>query len=125
MSVAFLLLAGLTLHGQPGFREELCVRADRRTLTGWWRGDLTLSQARASGMVVEGRREWVRAFPGWFERYLFAGVSPARRSISAGLRTTRPSVAGARPRLARPHAVRSRGASSPAPAVRAIPPRPA
>ena len=66
----------------PGFPEELCVRADRRTLAGWGRGDLTLGQARASGLVVEGRREWVRAFPDWFERYLFAGVAPARRPPS-------------------------------------------
>lgn len=63
----------------PGFPEELCLRADRRTLTGWWRGDLTLPQARAAGLVLEGRREWVRAFPGWFERYVFAGVAPVRR----------------------------------------------
>ena len=67
----------------PGFPEELCVRADRRTLAGWWRGDLTVGQARASGLVVEGRREWVRAFPDWFERYLFAGVAPARTAPSA------------------------------------------
>jgi hypothetical protein len=25
----------------PGFPEELCLRADRRTLIRWWRGDLT------------------------------------------------------------------------------------
>jgi DNA-binding HxlR family transcriptional regulator len=61
----------------PGFPEELCLRADRRTLIGWWRGDLTFPQARASGLVLEGRREWVRAFPDWFERYLFAAVEPA------------------------------------------------
>ena len=29
------------------------------------------------GMIVEGRRDWVRAFPKWFERYLFADVKPA------------------------------------------------
>jgi hypothetical protein len=29
-------------------------------------------------LVVDGRREWVRAFPDWFERYLFAAVTPAR-----------------------------------------------
>jgi len=28
-------------------------------------------------MVVEGRREWVRAFPRWFERYAFAAVAAA------------------------------------------------
>lgn len=61
----------------PGFPEELILRADRRTLVGWWRGDLTLTQARASGLALEGRREWVRAFPDWFERYVFADVAPA------------------------------------------------
>jgi DNA-binding HxlR family transcriptional regulator len=61
----------------PGFPEELCVRADRRTLIGWWRGDLSLAEARRAGLVLEGRREWIRTFPDWFERYLFAGVAPA------------------------------------------------
>jgi hypothetical protein len=28
-------------------------------------------------MVIEGKREHVRAFPRWFERYLFASVVPA------------------------------------------------
>jgi hypothetical protein len=64
----------------PGFPEELCVRASLRTLTAWWRGDLSLSQARSAGMTIEGRREWVRAFPSWFLRYLFADVAPARAS---------------------------------------------
>lgn len=62
----------------PGFPEQLCLHATRRTLIGWWRGDLTFRQALDAGLVLEGRREWVRAFPGWFERYLFAGVAPAR-----------------------------------------------
>jgi DNA-binding HxlR family transcriptional regulator len=63
----------------PGFPEELCLRADRRTLIGWWRGDLSLRQATEAGLVLDGRREWVRAFPNWFERYLFAAVAPASR----------------------------------------------
>lgn len=62
----------------PGFPEELHVRAPLRVLTGWWRGDLSLADARSAGMVVEGQRRWVRAFPGWFERYAFAAVPPAR-----------------------------------------------
>jgi DNA-binding HxlR family transcriptional regulator len=61
----------------PGFPEELCVRGSLRTLTAWWRGDLSLAEARAAGMTVEGRREWVRAFPSWFLRYAFADVAPA------------------------------------------------
>jgi hypothetical protein len=61
----------------PGFPETLTVRGPLRTLTGWWRGDLSLAQARSAGMVIEGKREWVRAFPKWFERYAFASVLPA------------------------------------------------
>ena len=61
----------------PGFPAELRVCGTLRTLTAWWRGDVSLSEARASGMIVDGRREWVRAFPTWFERYLFAAVEPA------------------------------------------------
>jgi DNA-binding HxlR family transcriptional regulator len=61
----------------PGFPEELHLRADRRTLIGWWRGDLTFRQAVAAGLLLEGRREYVRAFPTWFERYLLAAVRPA------------------------------------------------
>ncbi len=67
----------------PGFPEELALHASRRTLIGWWRGDLTFRQAVAAGLRLEGRREWVRAFPGWFERYLFAGVAPAARALAA------------------------------------------
>ncbi len=61
----------------PGFPEELHVRGSLRALTAWWRGDVSLAEARAAGMVIDGRRPWVRAFPAWFERYLFAEVAPA------------------------------------------------
>jgi DNA-binding HxlR family transcriptional regulator len=61
----------------PGFPEELRVRTDQRTLIRWWRGDLSFRQARQVGLMLDGRREWVRAFPSWFERYLFAAVAPA------------------------------------------------
>jgi len=67
----------------PGFPEELCLRASRRTLIGWWRGDLTFRQALDAGLALEGRREWVRAFPTWFERYLFAAVAPAAPAARA------------------------------------------
>jgi DNA-binding HxlR family transcriptional regulator len=60
--------------GNQGFPEVLRVRASLRTLTAWWRGDLSLTAARAEGMTILGRPEWVRAFPRWFERYLFADV---------------------------------------------------
>jgi DNA-binding HxlR family transcriptional regulator len=79
-AVRFLLLRrseASVCSTNPGFPEELRISVSLRTLTAWWRGDLSLSGARAEGMIVEGRREWVRAFPRWFERYLFAGVTPA------------------------------------------------
>jgi DNA-binding HxlR family transcriptional regulator len=63
----------------PGFEEGLRIRSSVRTFTAWWRGDLSLSEARSAGMKVEGRREWVRAFPSWFLRYLLAHVPPARK----------------------------------------------
>jgi DNA-binding HxlR family transcriptional regulator len=62
----------------PGFPDELRIRGSLRTFTAWWRGDLSLLKARAAGMTIEGRREWVRAFPSWFLRYAFAHVPPAR-----------------------------------------------
>jgi DNA-binding HxlR family transcriptional regulator len=80
----------------PGFPEELSLRATRRTLIGWWRGDLTFRQAREAGLVLEGRRDWVRAFPSWFERYLFAAVTPASPAT-----TTRRAGAGATARATR------------------------
>jgi DNA-binding HxlR family transcriptional regulator len=61
----------------PGFPVELSLRATLVTLTAWWRGDISLAAARAAGMSITGRREWVRAFPKWFERYLFADIAPA------------------------------------------------
>jgi DNA-binding HxlR family transcriptional regulator len=62
----------------PGFPAEIRIRSSLRTLTAWWRGDLSLAEARSEGMIITGRREWVRAFPSWFLRYAFADVAPAR-----------------------------------------------
>jgi DNA-binding HxlR family transcriptional regulator len=79
--VRFLLLrqSEVSLCGEnPGFPRELEIRASVRTLTAWWRGDVTLEDARSAGMVIEGPRAWVRAFPTWFPRYALAEVQPAR-----------------------------------------------
>jgi len=64
----------------PGFPDELRVRASLRTLTRWWRGDVSLAGARAEGMTIEGRRDLVQAFPTYFERYLLADIAPAEAS---------------------------------------------
>jgi DNA-binding HxlR family transcriptional regulator len=62
----------------PGFPETLRVRGPLGVLVGWWRGDCSLADARHAGMIVEGRPEWVRSFPRWFQRYSLAAVAPAR-----------------------------------------------
>jgi DNA-binding HxlR family transcriptional regulator len=80
----------------PGFPGELCLHATRRTLTEWWRGDLTFRQALEAGLVLEGRRDWVRAFPGWFERYLFAGVAPVTRASTTRRASPRTAAPAAR-----------------------------
>ena len=64
----------------PGFPEPLAVRGALAALAGWWRGDLSFLEARRSGLVLEGPRALIAAFPTWFDRYLLADVAPARRS---------------------------------------------
>ena len=80
VDVRFLLLRRSEVSlctENPGFPEELSIRGTIRTVTAWWRGDSTLAEARLAGMKVEGRREWVKAFPTWFLRYALAEVRPA------------------------------------------------
>jgi DNA-binding HxlR family transcriptional regulator len=60
----------------PGFPETLRVTTDRRTLIGWWRGDLSYGEARRLGLRVEGPAKLVRSFEEWFQRYLFAEIEP-------------------------------------------------
>lgn len=68
--------AGVCAHN-PGFPEPLCVRGPVGALAAWWRGDLGFAEAQRAGLAIEGPRELARAFPEWFERYLFAQISPA------------------------------------------------
>jgi len=63
-----------------GFPERLVVRANLATLAAWWRGDIGFLEARRQGLQLEGPRALIGAFPGWFERYLFADVRPATRA---------------------------------------------
>jgi hypothetical protein len=79
-AVRFLLLRRTEVSlcaENPGFEDELSIRGPLPVLTAWWRGDVSLTEARAAGLVVAGRREWVRAFPTWFPRYQLADVRPA------------------------------------------------
>ena len=77
----FLLLKeaeGSFCTQNPGFPEPLRVRAGLPALVAWWRGDVSFAEAQRMGLTVEGPRDLARAFPDWFERYLFAEVGPAK-----------------------------------------------
>jgi len=61
----------------PGFPEALRVRAPLPALVAWWRGDVGFAQAQGMGLSIEGSKALVKAFPDWFDRYLFADIGPA------------------------------------------------
>ncbi|WP_262029337.1 winged helix-turn-helix transcriptional regulator [Microvirga sp. Mcv34] len=63
----------------PGFPEPLRVRASLALLVAWWRGDMSFAEAQRLGLKVEGPKALARAFPNWFERYLFAEIASAVR----------------------------------------------
>jgi hypothetical protein len=77
-------------HENPGFPEPVCVRGSLAALVAWWRGDARFVAARRMGLTLDGPAAVVRAFPGWFDRYAFAHVEPAR--TRSGFRTTRRKV---------------------------------
>ncbi|GAB4192947.1 MAG: helix-turn-helix domain-containing protein [Thalassobaculales bacterium] len=62
----------------PGFPEPLRLRAPLPALVAWWRGDASFAEAGRAGLRLDGPRALVRAFPGWFDRYAFAGIVPAQ-----------------------------------------------
>lgn len=79
--VRFLLLKRMEASfcsQNPGFPETLTLRGPLAALVAWWRGDVDFAGSRRLGLSLSGPRELIRAFPGWFELYLFAGVAPAR-----------------------------------------------
>ena len=83
IAAAVLLLAnggGQLCNTNPGFPEPLTVTTPLAALVAWWRGDATFADARRQGLAVTGPRPLARAFPDWFERYLFADVAAAGRS---------------------------------------------
>ena len=80
--VRFLLLKRTEISfcsQNPGFPETLTLRGPLPALVAWWRGDTSFAGSRRLGLSLCGPRELIRAFPGWFEFYLFAGVAPAHR----------------------------------------------
>jgi len=83
----FLLLrrSEVSLCGEnPGFPVEVELSAPLRTMTAWWRGDISFPQARAAGLELRGRKELLKAFPTWFARYVFSDVSAVRLGEAHG-----------------------------------------
>jgi DNA-binding HxlR family transcriptional regulator len=77
---SYLLLRGTEAslcHHNPGYPEPLSLCGPLAALASWWRGDLGFREAQRCGLRIEGARPLVRAFPGWFDRYVFADVAPA------------------------------------------------
>jgi DNA-binding HxlR family transcriptional regulator len=68
----------------PGFPEPVCLRGPLSALVAWWRGDVGFAAAQRLGLAIEGSQALRRAFPGWFDRYLFAHVAPARKKPGKG-----------------------------------------
>ena len=63
----------------PGFPEPICVRGPLAALVAWWRGDTSFLAAQRMGLVIDGPKAFARAFPKWFDLYLFAHIGPAGR----------------------------------------------
>ncbi|HWA50412.1 MAG TPA: helix-turn-helix domain-containing protein [Dongiaceae bacterium] len=63
----------------PGFPEPLTVRGPLAALVAWWRGDATFPEAQRLGLKIEGTKALARAFPDWFELYMFAHIPPVPR----------------------------------------------
>ena len=61
----------------PGFPEPLVVSGPLPALVAWWRGDATFLKAQRMGLTLGGTKALARAFPDWFERYMFAHIPPA------------------------------------------------
>jgi DNA-binding HxlR family transcriptional regulator len=63
----------------PMFDVDLVVSADAGVLARVWMGAVTFDDAiRSGGIRIEGRRDLVQAFPGWFLLSRFAGVDRQR-----------------------------------------------
>lgn len=66
----------------PGFPEPLVVRGPLAALVAWWRGDARWTEAQRMGLALDGTKGLARAFPDFFELYMFAHIPPARRARS-------------------------------------------
>jgi DNA-binding HxlR family transcriptional regulator len=69
-------------HQNPGFPEPVCVRGPLAALVAWWRGDMSFLGAHRMGLMIDGPKAFTRAFPTWFDLYLFAHIGPAGRKTN-------------------------------------------
>jgi hypothetical protein len=77
---SYLLLRGAEAslcNHNPGYPEPVSLGGPLAVLAAWWRGDVDFREAQRCGLRIEGSRTLIRAFPRWFDRYVFAGVKPA------------------------------------------------
>jgi DNA-binding HxlR family transcriptional regulator len=91
---SYLLLRGTEAslcNHNPGYPEPLSLYGPLAALASWWRGDLDFREAQRCGLLIEGTRSLIRAFPSWFDRYLFADVTPAAGQDSVPLKLAKPA----------------------------------
>ena len=91
---SYLLLRGTEAslcNHNPGYPEPVSLGGPLAALVSWWRGDLDFREAQRGGLRIEGSRDLVRAFPGWFGRYLFADIRPAAGQDSVPLPLAEPA----------------------------------
>jgi DNA-binding HxlR family transcriptional regulator len=77
----------------PGFPELLRIRSPLAALIAWWRGDASFAEAQRMGLSLEGSRTLIKSFPGWFDRYLFAGIRSMHADKSPSAPRPRSTVA--------------------------------
>lgn len=82
----FMLLkaseASLCAHN-PGSPEPLAAGGRLAALVAWWRGDASFVKAQRMGLTLQGPKRLTRAFPDWFQRYVFAPIGPAYPKTAA------------------------------------------
>jgi DNA-binding HxlR family transcriptional regulator len=77
----------------PGHEVDVCLTSSLRTMTQVWMGDLSLAQARRTGLLkISGSPRLLRSIAGWLGASPFADVAPARAlgAISTALAAAGP-----------------------------------
>jgi DNA-binding HxlR family transcriptional regulator len=68
----------------PGFDEDLYITADAEAFVKWHAGQLTWAQATRDGRIqLDGSPPFVRAFPTWNARSMFAHIRPVSRTVTS------------------------------------------